>query len=32
MSGEPFIDTNVWVYAHLETPDEPKAVGRVSEA
>jgi len=24
MSGEPFIDTNVWVYAHLETPDDPK--------
>jgi predicted nucleic acid-binding protein len=24
MSAEPFVDTNLWVYAHLETPDDPK--------
>jgi predicted nucleic acid-binding protein len=24
MSGEPFVDTNIWVYAHLETPQDPK--------
>ena len=24
MSAEPFIDTNLWVYAHLETPEDVK--------
>jgi len=24
MSGEPFVDTNIWVYAHLETPQDHK--------
>jgi len=22
MNAEPFVDTNIWVYAHLETPDD----------
>ncbi|QVL48483.1 MAG: hypothetical protein KFB96_23265 [Thiocapsa sp.] len=24
MNGEPFVDTNIRVYAHLETPRDPK--------
>jgi predicted nucleic acid-binding protein len=25
MSGAEFIDTNIWVYAHQETPDDPRS-------
>lgn len=24
MSAEPFVDTNIWVYAHLEIPEDAK--------
>lgn len=24
MSAEPFVDTNIWIYAHLETPQDRK--------
>jgi predicted nucleic acid-binding protein len=24
MSGRSFVDTNIWIYAHLRTPNEPR--------